>query len=184
MNMNDSQGGHLFASHDSSTIILANTKKKTEKQPELLEDPRSLDEEAVEMQLRSVLQPVERRTTFSFVRAGGSYLYPDYRILSSEGAVQITAKKQSCHFNSCYHITAANFGSSIILAKLRGNFGGTEFNLYRMKFGQEERIATIIYESACGSDYRRMEVYVKTSSPNDPVFRREAMQKNLKELYN
>jgi hypothetical protein len=53
-----------------------------------------------------------------------------------------------------------------------------------MRAGQEELISTIIYESACGSPYRKMEVYVKTANNNDPVFNREAMRRNLKELYN
>lgn len=95
---------------------------------------------------------------------------PDFKILRKDGSVAIAAKKQSCHFNSYYQITV----SQAAIGCLRGNFGGTEFNLYRFKGNQQELVATITYEAnfACGSDFRKMEVYIKEENSNDLVFAR------------
>ena len=84
---------------------------------------------------------------------------PDFKILRKNGAVALTAKKQSCHLNSYYNICV----SEVAVGCLRGNFGGTEFNLYRLRGNEEELMATIVYEAnfACGSDFRKMEVYIK-----------------------
>jgi hypothetical protein len=76
---------------------------------------------------------------------GVNYIHPDFRIMSTEGNILISAKKQSFHFNSYYNLTIASTGSELVLGNLRGNFGGTEFNLYRARAGDDELVATIIY---------------------------------------
>lgn len=137
---------------------------------------------AIEHKLSHILQPLKCKATFKFIR-GTNYVHPEYSIQSTDGTLQISAKKQFLHFNSYYHITHAHFGSEIVLASLQGNFSGTEFNLYRNRLGEDELIATIIYETACGLAYRMIEVYVKNTAENDPVFHRQTLRKNLKGLY-
>lgn len=115
---------------------------------------------------------------------GVNFIHPDYRILNSNGSVILSAKKQSFHFNSYYNITCASFGSELVLGNLRGNFGGTEFNLYRAKGDEEELIATIVYESACGMEFRKVDTYIKIGKQNDETFNAAARKKSLRELYN
>lgn len=61
---------------------------------------------------------------FEFVRDstfGVNYMHPDFSIKTRDGASLIAAKKQYCHFNSYYTISAGMKE----LGCLRGNFGGS-----------------------------------------------------------
>lgn len=70
--------------------------------------------------------------------------------------------------------------------KLKGNFGGTEFNLFHTdNEGAEDLVATIIYETicSCNSSFRKIEVYFTPNKSNDLMFKKETQSKNLKELF-
>jgi hypothetical protein len=112
---------------------------------------------------------------------GINYIHPDYRIIRSDLSTIIAAKKEYGHFNSYYSI---NVGQ-IVVGNLQGNFGGTEFNLYRQHGGNEELVTTIIYHADCAfmASYRTMEVYIKNSNSKDLVLLKSSQQKNLKELF-
>jgi hypothetical protein len=77
------------------------------------------------------------------------------------------AKKEFCHFNSYYNITAEERSfepsSKNFIGYLKGNFSGTEFNLYQMYDGIQELACTICYkaELTCSPTFRNSEVYIR-----------------------
>lgn len=65
---------------------------------------------------------------------------------------------------------------------IRGNFGGTEFNIYQCQEGGDEIIGTVIYRSECSCNaYRKMEVYIRKENLQNKEF--FMGDQTLKELY-
>ena len=106
--------------------------------------------------------------------------------MDKNGSVILSSKKQSCHFNSYYLLSVGSLGYALDLGCLKGNFAGTEFNLFRMQPQGETRMATITYSldcCSCQTSFRRVQVYINKAPSSDLVFQGLTSKKNLKELY-
>ena len=115
-------------------------------------------------------------------KLGVNYFYPDFKIWSKEEQLLVSAKKEALHFNSYYNIYAGESKDEKKLGYIRGNFGGTEFNIYQCLDGGDEIIGTVLYKSefSCNA-YRKMEVYIRNASTeNKELFKGD---QTLKELY-
>ena len=94
---------------------------------------------------------------------------PQYTLNFQNGDFLLNAQKQFGYLNSCYNISAVknnyeNKGEAY-MGNLKGNFTGSEFNLFQSVEGGEDLIATIVYEGGCQcTKFRKMEVYVKNPS--------------------
>ena len=96
---------------------------------------------------------------------------PQYSLSFQNGDFLLNAQKQFGYFNSFYSISAVKNSyegkGEAYMGYLKGNFTGSEFNLFQSGEDGEELVATIVYEGGCKcSSYRKMEIYLKNPSLN------------------
>ena len=109
---------------------------------------------------------------------------PQYALTFKNSAFLINAKKEIGNINSRYNISVKegsyNPKEEAFVGYLKGNFSGSEFNLYQTDH-QDKLIATIYYEpncSCCASNYRKLEVFFRLPSRDSNHDNRP-----LKEIY-
>lgn len=108
-----------------------------------------------------------RTTNYNFIRERTCCSYPVYSLALKDMSLIVNAKKEFGHLNSYYNITCEEKvfeSSNSYLGYLKGNFAGTEFNLFQTCSGKDELTCTICYkaELTCNSAFRTIEIFIKS----------------------
>ena len=90
-----------------------------------------------------------------------NWMHPQFTLYTSDNNPLLKARKSWCHCNSYYSI----YESGRQVGQLRGNFGGTHFQMFSIGELGRQLLAAIHYTTKCScmSAHRQMEVYVKAN---------------------